>query len=98
MVRKIDNDPHAGPLHENLELFKIGKKCFQSINWQKDKVRGKSEGIRRNIERIQKKKHALNVKRRRLAKEEETKQHTCQQMHHKKNKLEEHYNAAERAR
>lgn len=77
MVRKIDKDPHAGPLHENLHLFKIGKKCFQSINWQKNRVRGKSEDMKHKIEKMQKKKHALNVKRRRLAKEEAVKNHTC---------------------
>ena len=53
MVRKIDNDPHAGALHENLHLFEIGKKCFRSINWQTDKARAKSEGIRRKIEKVQ---------------------------------------------
>jgi hypothetical protein len=33
MVTKMDKNPAYGDILDNLDLFKVNKKCFNSINW-----------------------------------------------------------------
>jgi hypothetical protein len=33
MVTKMDKNPAYGDILDNLDLFKVQKKCFNSINW-----------------------------------------------------------------
>jgi len=33
MIDKFENGPGGRKMVENLDLFKLGKRCFTSINW-----------------------------------------------------------------